>query len=134
MTSPSAGCGAPACHVRAGRSRDGSGVEGVLDVGSVLLGGIVDGHAARQSRPEVVHVVVAVHRAPLRGVGGELRVLDHHSGDLAEGSVDRVGVPGVPRDRKSTRLNSSHVAISYAVFCLEKKKRKNICIYVMYKR
>src|SRR5690625_6891886 len=27
------------------------------------------------------------------------------------------------RDRKSTRLNSSHVAISYAVFCLKKKKR-----------
>src|SRR5690625_6738621 len=29
-----------------------------------------------------------------------------------------------PRDRKSTRLNSSHVAISYAVFCLKKKKQK----------
>src|SRR5437660_2990555 len=28
---------------------------------------------------------------------------------------------GFPRDRKSTRLNSSHVAISYAVFCLKKK-------------
>src|SRR5690625_6439726 len=28
-------------------------------------------------------------------------------------------------DRKSTRLNSSHVAISYAVFCLKKKTRKN---------
>src|SRR5437870_13063688 len=28
-----------------------------------------------------------------------------------------------PLDRKSTRLNSSHVAISYAVFCLKKKKR-----------
>src|SRR5207253_6225798 len=28
-------------------------------------------------------------------------------------------------DRKSTRLNSSHVAISYAVFCLKKKKRNN---------
>src|SRR5699024_12846352 len=27
------------------------------------------------------------------------------------------------RDRKSTRLNSSHVSISYAVFCLKKKKR-----------
>src|SRR5207253_7922846 len=27
-----------------------------------------------------------------------------------------------PEDRKSTRLNSSHVAISYAVFCLKKKK------------
>src|SRR5437660_4250146 len=31
----------------------------------------------------------------------------------------RLGRPG--RDRKSTRLNSSHVAISYAVFCLKKK-------------
>src|SRR5207253_4602290 len=29
-------------------------------------------------------------------------------------------------DRKSTRLNSSHVAISYAVFCLKKKKKKKI--------
>src|SRR5436309_13531699 len=29
-----------------------------------------------------------------------------------------------PRDRKSTRLNSSHVKISYAVFCLKKKKNK----------
>src|SRR5437660_3039852 len=28
----------------------------------------------------------------------------------------------LPKDRKSTRLNSSHVAISYAVFCLKKKK------------
>src|SRR5437868_11758618 len=28
------------------------------------------------------------------------------------------------RDRKSTRLNSSHVSISYAVFCLKKKKKK----------
>src|SRR5436309_12549731 len=33
---------------------------------------------------------------------------------------DRVGGLGV-RDRKSTRLNSSHVKISYAVFCLKKK-------------
>src|SRR5207302_10818035 len=29
-----------------------------------------------------------------------------------------------PSDRKSTRLNSSHVKISYAVFCLKKKKKK----------
>src|SRR5699024_12678111 len=29
------------------------------------------------------------------------------------------------RDRKSTRLNSSHVSISYAVFCLKKKKQSN---------
>src|SRR5215471_20788143 len=31
------------------------------------------------------------------------------------------------RDRKSTRLNSSHVEISYAVFCLKKKKKKLKC-------
>src|SRR3989442_7561252 len=30
------------------------------------------------------------------------------------------------RDRKSTRLNSSHVRISYAVFCLKKKKKLNL--------
>src|SRR5471032_3438205 len=29
------------------------------------------------------------------------------------------------RDRKSTRLNSSHITISYAVFCLKKKKKKH---------
>src|SRR5690625_3232605 len=34
-------------------------------------------------------------------------------------------------DRKSTRLNSSHVAISYAVFCLKKKKTKRITQYAM---
>src|SRR5471032_1180878 len=31
-------------------------------------------------------------------------------------------VPWTPEDRKSTRLNSSHITISYAVFCLKKKK------------
>src|SRR5256885_13061497 len=33
---------------------------------------------------------------------------------------------GVEGDRKSTRLNSSHLVISYAVFCLKKKKPRNI--------
>src|SRR5438552_18933797 len=38
--------------------------------------------------------------------------------------IDSGGVPGYPPDidRKSTRLNSSHQIISYAVFCLKKKK------------
>src|SRR5256885_7746092 len=35
-----------------------------------------------------------------------------------------VGVAGIA-DRKSTRLNSSHLVISYAVFCLKKKKIEN---------
>src|SRR6266481_7402437 len=38
---------------------------------------------------------------------------------------DGQGDPALPlRDRKSTRLNSSHSSISYAVFCLKKKKKK----------
>src|SRR2546422_9078842 len=39
----------------------------------------------------------------------------------ARGGVSR----GIGRDRKSTRLNSSHGYISYAVFCLKKKKKDN---------
>src|SRR5690606_41624374 len=39
---------------------------------------------------------------------------------IQDPSVQRV----VHTDRKSTRLNSSHVKISYAVFCLKKKKKK----------
>src|SRR2546427_5605776 len=35
------------------------------------------------------------------------------------------GAPQAKADRKSTRLNSSHSQISYAVFCLKKKKKKN---------
>src|SRR2546427_8056259 len=35
--------------------------------------------------------------------------------------------PERAQDRKSTRLNSSHSQISYAVFCLKKKKRKHPC-------
>src|SRR5699024_12001051 len=32
-----------------------------------------------------------------------------------------IGIASISKDRKSTRLNSSHVSISYAVFCLKKK-------------
>src|SRR5690606_41370693 len=38
--------------------------------------------------------------------------------------ADAEGRAATARDRKSTRLNSSHVKISYAVFCLKKKKKK----------
>src|SRR2546422_7023947 len=38
--------------------------------------------------------------------------------------IDGVQVLGAARDRKSTRLNSSHGYISYAVFCLKKKKKR----------
>src|SRR5207248_9580004 len=39
---------------------------------------------------------------------------------------DVIDVAGVPTDRKSTRLNSSHRTISYAVLCFKKKKKKQI--------
>src|SRR3712207_7063477 len=38
--------------------------------------------------------------------------------------IERDGVGATTLDRKSTRLNSSHANISYAVFCLKKKKRQ----------
>src|SRR5438309_4083588 len=45
----------------------------------------------------------------------------------AQESADalRDEIPKRNRDRKSTRLNSSHSSISYAVFCLKKKKKKD---------
>src|SRR5439155_20406706 len=67
------------------------------------------------------------------------------AGRLGAAALDVGGVPaarlarqGYPlrderpaRDRKSTRLNSSHVAISYAVFCLKKKKQTNHTSHVL---
>src|SRR5256885_8400188 len=38
-------------------------------------------------------------------------------------------IHSAPRDRKSTRLNSSHLVISYAVFCLKKKKKYPLIDY-----
>src|SRR5436309_7766294 len=45
---------------------------------------------------------------------------------IGPGAIALMRIPDPPssRDRKSTRLNSSHVKISYAVFCLKKKKKK----------
>src|SRR3712207_7033305 len=47
-----------------------------------------------------------------------------HLGDHAVQPPAQHGEPQA-RDRKSTRLNSSHANISYAVFCLKKKKKKS---------
>src|SRR5690349_23355009 len=47
-----------------------------------------------------------------------------HETDRLDAAFAQHAVEGEDRDRKSTRLNSSHVEISYAVFCLKKKKKK----------
>src|SRR3712207_9003540 len=60
---------------------------------------------------------VALLRARVRGV----RLRRPGQGCGLDGVHGRAALPG---DRKSTRLNSSHANISYAVFCLKKKKKK----------
>src|SRR5438876_6655264 len=49
-----------------------------------------------------------------------------HQGIRALQSEIQSGAPHQLLDRKSTRLNSSHPSISYAVFCLKKKKKQKI--------
>src|SRR6266511_5268081 len=56
-----------------------------------------------------------------------------HSGDWMERFKSRPSAY-TPRDRKSTRLNSSHVKISYAVFCVKKKKKTYINISFISKK
>src|SRR5256886_13352656 len=54
--------------------------------------------------------------------------------DAKDTSCGKCGAGCGDRDRKSTRLNSSHSQISYAVFCLKKKKTAtmNSCIMCLY--
>src|SRR5688572_31722907 len=57
-----------------------------------------------------------------------LHVLNRLGFGARPGDVERVKAVGLDnyiKDRKSTRLNSSHSQISYAVFCLKKKTKKN---------
>src|SRR5438034_7740609 len=57
-----------------------------------------------------------------RGRGGAIRVgPDPHAVEPVAARVRRGRARRGSRDRKSTRLNSSHTVISYAVFCLKKK-------------
>src|SRR3989454_3715579 len=58
-----------------------------------------------------------------RDVGG---IVQHGGTVLGSARCPEFAEPsGRSADRKSTRLNSSHLVISYAVFCLKKKKEKN---------
>src|SRR5438309_1144398 len=47
-----------------------------------------------------------------------------HQNFISHSVRNEHAIAGGQRDRKSTRLNSSHSSISYAVFCLKKKKKK----------
>src|SRR2546426_3196850 len=73
-------------------------------------------HAVR-TRPQRIAHLLPGRRAGRgdenRGAGGDI-------------GIDAQGATQARGDRKSTRLNSSHLVISYAVFCLKKKKKQNI--------
>src|SRR3712207_7631279 len=74
----------------------------------VVAGTLVDD----QPEEALAHARAARDRASRIAVVREaVGVAAYHAGDYAE-------------DRKSTRLNSSHANISYAVFCLKKKKKQ----------
>src|SRR5207253_9038151 len=74
-----------------------------------------------QDRPFVADPLVKMDRALGRlggEIGGFVAYADRHTRTSFPACADEA--PDL--DRKSTRLNSSHVAISYAVFCLKKKR------------
>src|SRR5256885_2446415 len=56
------------------------------------------------------------------------------SRELLRNLLEALGIDSRERDRKSTRLNSSHLVISYAVFCLKKKKSQRAHAGMLHKR
>src|SRR2546426_5750043 len=102
-----------------GKDRVGHGFVGQRHIGvrfqlvDHLIQG--DGTLHPQVEPDTVHVL----GIKLDGRGKQIQVAATRLEEM----------PGIARmvcakDRKSTRLNSSHLVISYAVFCLKKKKKK----------
>src|SRR5690349_23283108 len=72
--------------------------------------------------PEVPFATLKGRNLSCKEIGGDFFDAVNTEEGLAVVLAD---VSGKGVDRKSTRLNSSHVEISYAVFCLKKKKKKN---------
>src|SRR5438874_4821288 len=130
----------------------GRSIPGATETGTLTLRPIIgkkcecprseftaSGSAAR--RADVTHPWPRSSRCGARGSRRATRTRDGRTTASASASSRRTararaapqggdreecqGSNGARGDRKSTRLNSSHVEISYAVFCLKKKKKKN---------
>src|SRR5260221_6767855 len=110
------------------------------------------GGPGERERPRLAGGIVRAHphAGELRGVRGPSGEIDVDDGDRVPFEIDispfprgngdqfavraRLDAEGAGlhgnarRDRKSTRLNSSHTVISYAVFCLKKKKKKTVVL------
>src|SRR5699024_11647318 len=89
-----------------GKSYDWSILEHIEDVPYLIAGGLD------------LEKIQQIEKRELSNIG-----YDISSGIETEGKKDNSKIKTLlTQDRKSTRLNSSHVSISYAVFCLKKKK------------
>src|SRR5690606_40835083 len=102
------------------RQRGGQSADTASDYGDVEWRG-EDGHLASKSQLGRTSGAEAV-RPGLRWSVHQSLVYGIYSESVSPVSMDRgETLPTAGQDRKSTRLNSSHVKISYAVFCLKKK-------------
>src|SRR5438034_6385416 len=87
----------------------------------------------RPPRPTLFPYTTLFRSEPFDGADAAASVRHGHGrprdaelcGDLRLPEIPQQREPGDDTDRKSTRLNSSHTVISYAVFCLKKKKTDN---------
>src|SRR2546428_1959043 len=112
--------GAPA----ATRGPPGGAARAAIGPGRRAAASTAEPPLALQSRHERVSAGDRVYQLDARGVNQGVSV-DRRAqpSELQEAGGHRVCVERLDRaDRKSTRLNSSHDQISYAVFCLKKKK------------
>src|SRR5262245_62319858 len=97
-----------------------------------------DAPATPENYPLSLHDALPISRSAGEGITGttqsglgffEQRVADHPDDvaarlDLAQRYLETGKARSAIEDRKSTRLNSSHLGISYAVFCLKKKRKR----------
>src|SRR3712207_7202559 len=89
---------------------------------TTLFRSVADRNEPRQHLLGHLHAREGLH--PADGVADHDAEREREVGDVREGpsQADRERRQHGEEDRKSTRLNSSHANISYAVFCLKKKK------------
>src|SRR5690606_6076250 len=112
----------------------GAGAAGVAVTKMLIAGGVSGATTVVCDSRGIIHR----GRTDLNGIKTELAELTNAAGRTGDieaaltGADVLIGVSGgtIPQsavaDRKSTRLNSSHVKISYAVFCLKKKKHESV--------
>src|SRR5437870_6713970 len=90
------------------------------EVGNVVVGGVLPPAGATvYEQMQTLRRDDSLRRLLLREPRGSVAC---HANLIVPATRDDCDA-GTMRDRKSTRLNSSHVAISYAVFCVEKRVR-----------